>query len=85
MRYFSYNDYMDYKGNIDMNNYGRVEEEKAEYILEDGEINSQFEIIEILKTSAHKHGKCVIVVTHSKELAKKSDVILVLKNKKLTM
>ncbi len=30
------------------------------------------EIIEILKTSAHKHGKCVIVVTHSKELAKKS-------------
>ena len=40
---------------------------------------------EILKTSAHKHGKCVIVVTHSKELAKKSDVILVLKNKKLTM
>ena len=49
MRYFSYNDYMDYKGNIDMNNYGRVEEEKAEYILEDGEINSQSEIIEILK------------------------------------
>ena len=43
------------------------------------------EIIEILKTSAHKHGKCVIVVTHSKELAKKSDVILVLKNQKLTM
>ena len=43
------------------------------------------EIIEILKTSAHKHGKCVIVVTHSKDLAKKSDVILVLKNKKLTM
>ena len=43
------------------------------------------EIIEILKTSALKHGKCVIVVTHSKELAKKSDVILVLKNKKLTM
>ena len=43
------------------------------------------EIIEILKTSAHKHGKCVIVDTHSKELAKKSDVILVLKNKKLTM
>ena len=43
------------------------------------------EIIEILKTSAHKHGKCVIVVTHSKDLAQKSDVILVLKNKKLTM
>ena len=29
------------------------------------------EIIEILKVSAHKHEKCVIVVTHSKELAKK--------------
>lgn len=47
--------------------------------------DTEEEIIEILKTSAHKHGKCVIVVTHSKELAKKSDVILVLKNKKLTM
>ena len=43
------------------------------------------DIIEILKTSAHQLGKCVIVVNHSKELAKKSDVILVLKNKKLTM
>ena len=41
------------------------------------------EIIEILKVSAHKHEKCVIVVTHSKELAKKADVVLVLKNKKL--
>ena len=36
------------------------------------------EIIEILKVSAHKHEKCVIVVTHSKELAKKADVVLVL-------
>lgn len=43
------------------------------------------EIIEILKTSAHEYGKCVIVVTHSKELAKKSDAILMLKNKKLTL
>ena len=41
------------------------------------------EIIEILKVRAHKHEKCVIVVTHSKELAKKADVVLVLKNKKL--
>ena len=41
------------------------------------------ENIEILKVSAHKHEKCVIVVTHSKELAKKADVVLVLKNKKL--
>ena len=46
--------------------------------------DTEEEIIEILKTSAHKHGKCVIVVTHSKELAKKVDVVLVLKNKKLT-
>ena len=34
------------------------------------------EIIEILKTSSHKHGKCVIVVTHSKELAKKQMLYL---------
>ena len=38
--------------------------------------DTEEEIIEILKTSAHKHGKCVIVVTHSKDLANKSDVIL---------
>lgn len=47
--------------------------------------DTENEIIEILKRSAHKHGKCVIVVTHSKELAEKSDAILVLKNKKLTI
>ena len=57
-------------------------------ILEDeqtGNLDSDTadEIIEILKVSAHKHEKCVIVVTHSKELAKKADVVLVLKNKKL--
>ena len=46
--------------------------------------DTENEIVEILKSSAHEHGKCVIVVTHSKELAKKSDVILMLKNKKLT-
>ena len=44
--------------------------------------DTEEEIIEILKTSAHKHGKCVIVVTHSKDLASKSDVILELKDKK---
>ena len=43
------------------------------------------EIIEILKTIAHEYGKCVIVVTHSKELAKKSDALLMLKNNKLTL
>ena len=47
--------------------------------------DTEEEIIEILKTSAHEHGKCVIVVTHSDEVAKKSDAILMLKNKKLTL
>ena len=47
--------------------------------------DTEEEIIEILKTSAHKHGKCVIVVNHSKDLASKSDVILELKDKKLVL
>ena len=47
--------------------------------------DTEEEIIEILKTSAHNHGKCVIVVTHSKDLASKSDVILELKDKKLVL
>ena len=47
--------------------------------------DTEEEIIEILKTSAHKQGKCVIVVTHSKDLANKSDVILELKDKKLVL
>ena len=46
--------------------------------------DTENEIVEILKSSAHEHGKCVIVVKHNKDLAKKSDVILMLKNKKLT-
>ena len=46
--------------------------------------DTEDEIIEILKKNAHQQGKCVIVVTHSKELAKKPDVILELKDKKLT-
>lgn len=33
------------------------------------------EIVEILKESAHQMNKCVIVVTHSNELAKQADVI----------
>lgn len=41
------------------------------------------EIIKILKRSAHVNKKCVIVVTHSKEVAIASDQILELKNKKL--
>ena len=41
------------------------------------------EIIEILKRSAHKNKKCVIVVTHSKEVAGAADQVLELKNKQL--
>lgn len=33
------------------------------------------EIPRILKASAHEQGKCVVVVTHSGELAKQADVI----------
>ncbi|MCR8658528.1 ABC transporter ATP-binding protein [Paenibacillus endoradicis] len=41
------------------------------------------DIIEVLKDSAHRKGKCVIVVTHSKHLADQADVVLQLKNQKL--
>lgn len=33
------------------------------------------EITTILKDSAHKSGKCVVIVTHSNELAKEADVV----------
>ena len=33
------------------------------------------EITSILKNSAHQSGKCVVVVTHSNELAKGADVV----------
>ena len=42
------------------------------------------DIIDFLKSLAEKTGKCVIVVTHSKEVAQASDITLELKNKKLT-
>lgn len=41
------------------------------------------EVVDILKSSAHKYGKCVIVVTHSKDMAKEADVVLRLKNRDL--
>lgn len=41
------------------------------------------DIIEVLIKSAKQKNKCVIVVTHSKELANKADVILELSNKNL--
>ena len=37
------------------------------------------DITEILKESAHQMGKCVVVVTHSNELAKQADVVFRLK------
>ena len=42
------------------------------------------DIIELLKSLAEKTGKCVIVVTHSKEVAQASDITLELKAKTLT-
>lgn len=41
------------------------------------------EIAEILKNTAHRKKKCVIVVTHSLEVAKYADVVLNLKEGKL--
>ena len=41
------------------------------------------EIIDVLKKHAKERNKCVIVVTHSKEVASAADIILELSNKKL--
>ena len=41
------------------------------------------EIIEILKKLAKERNKCVIVVTHSKEVANSADIVLELRDKKL--
>lgn len=41
------------------------------------------EITEIFKALAHERDKCVIVVTHSKELAEQADVIVKLKDGKI--
>lgn len=41
------------------------------------------EIIDILKKLAMGRNKCVIVVTHSKEVAKAADIVLELKDRKL--
>lgn len=40
-------------------------------------------VIEILRDAAHERGKCVIVVTHSKQLARSADVTLRLEQRKL--
>lgn len=41
------------------------------------------EITAVLKESAHTFGKCVVVVTHSGELAKQADMVLEIKRGKL--
>ena len=45
--------------------------------------NTASEIIKILKKLAKERNKCVIVVTHSKEVARAADIVFELKNKKL--
>lgn len=41
------------------------------------------EITGIFKASAHKHGKCMILVTHSNSVAEDADVILRLKKNQI--
>lgn len=41
------------------------------------------DIVDIFKRLAHEQEKCVIVVTHSKELAEEADEIIRLKNGKI--
>lgn len=41
------------------------------------------DVISLLRDAAHKRGKCVIVVTHSSEVAAAADIKLVLKKKRL--
>ena len=40
-------------------------------------------VIELLKSTAHESGKCVIVVTHSRQLAEEADEVLEIKDGKL--
>ena len=65
---------------------GRALVSDAPVILADeptGNLDEDTDIIDILKTAAHDKGKCVIVVTHSKQVAKAADVVLRLRNRKL--
>jgi len=47
--------------------------------------DTAIEIIKIFKTLAHENNKCIIVVTHSNDVAAESDVILNLKAGKLVI
>ena len=67
---------------------GRALVSKAPVILADeptGNLDEKTaaDIVDILKKAAHEDGKCVIVVTHSKDLANAADRVLNLKNRKL--
>lgn len=42
-------------------------------------------MIEIFKKLAKSRNKCVIVVTHSKEVADEADIVLEIKDKKLVV
>ncbi|MBR0403542.1 ABC transporter ATP-binding protein [Candidatus Saccharibacteria bacterium] len=46
--------------------------------------DTEEKIIEIFKTLAHKDGKIVIIVTHSRQVAKKADKVLTLRRGKLS-
>lgn len=61
---------------------------KSDIIIADeptGNLDDETEesIMEILKGLAHEDGKCVIIVTHSNKVAKQSDELLGISNKKL--
>ena len=47
------------------------------------DVDTAGEIIEILKKLAKERNKCVIVVTHSQEVANSADIILELRDRKL--
>ncbi|MDF9867644.1 putative ABC transport system ATP-binding protein [Bacilli bacterium PM5-3] len=61
----------------------------VDYILADeptGNLdeNAEIELVKVFQKLAHEHNKCVIVVTHSLEVAKMSDVCLRLKKGRLS-
>ena len=43
------------------------------------DVDTAEEITAILKESAHEFGKCVVVVTHDREVAKQADIVLEIK------
>lgn len=45
--------------------------------------DSAMEIMELFRDAAKGYNKCVIIVSHSNEVAKQADVVLVLKQGKI--